>query len=408
VHRTPNNRSKSQSKNASFSEKKDTSGSIVMSRLKRDSKVVISGYYGFDNCGDEAVLLSIIRCLKKLSPDVHITVLSGNPDKTSALYGVHAINRWNFFQIFRALLGAHLLISGGGSLIQDVTSVRSPGYYLGVIRIALLLKKKVMIYAQGIGPLDTHKNRVDTAKVFNRCHTITVRDEASAKLLQELGVNPEVKTTCDPVLAMGRDDVSLEIIGDLLLRLGISETDGKKKNPLLFVSMRRWKDDRHLAPVAQLLDAQVAAGWDVLLVPAHFPEDAETCRLVSGKMETQPYVVDHCLSAEEFFALTAVSDRVFSMRLHGLICAMAVDTPMVGLSYDPKVDAFMQQCGLDAFCLAFDDADLYDKGMDCLRKMPPQQLDALSCYGKSLEACRLKLQELAWSTAKIAVNLVQL
>ena len=44
-------------------------------------------------------------------------------------------------------------ISGGGSLLQDVTSLRNIVYYTGLIRMAGVAKKPAMIYAQGIGPL---------------------------------------------------------------------------------------------------------------------------------------------------------------------------------------------------------------------------------------------------------------
>ena len=374
-----------------------------MSAYKKSPKIVISGYYGFGNCGDEAVLLSILHCLKKLSPDVSITVLSRSPEKTRELYGVDAIDRWNLIAIGRALMGADLLISGGGSLIQDVTSVRSPVYYLGIIKIALLFKTKVMIYSQGVGPLTIEKNRTQTAKVFDRCHAITVRDSDSAKLLREIGVKKEIHVTSDAVLALSRDNVNVGVMSELLLELGIAGSDGKKRKPLLFVSVRLWKDNRHFAPIAKMLDAQTADGWNVLLIPAHFPEDLRASEMLRDEMESEPHIIERCLTAREFLALTAISDKVFSMRLHGLICAMAVGTPMVGLSYDPKVDAFMKQAGLEDFCLSFDDEDLQHKGIAALccdntekQPLPPNA---------DLEMRRREMQHRAWETAKIAAKL---
>ena len=374
-------------------------------------KIVLSGYYGFDNCGDEAVLLSILHCLRKLSPDVQVTVLSGNPEKTREIYGVSAVNRWNLATIVRELVKADLLISGGGSLIQDVTSVRSPSYYLGIIRIALFLRKKVMIYAQGIGPLVDEKNRVSAAKVFNRCGAITVRDKASANLLREIGVGKELHVTCDPVMALSRNNVSIGIVSELLLELGISGADGKKKKPALFVSMRRWKDDRHFEQVAIVLDEQAAAGWDIILVPAHFPDDVEAIYILREKLKCVPIVVEKCLSAREFLALMLIADRVFSMRLHGLICAFAVGTPMVGLSYDPKVDAFMEQAGCGDYCLSYDDEDLANNARLALNMAAPPQDGGINITDPlpltEIAMHRLRMQKLAWENAKIAINLTQ-
>lgn len=89
------------------------------------NKIVISGYYGFANAGDEAMLTSIVRALRGVQPEIDLTVISGNPAETSAKHKVKSIYRFNFFKIYNALKNADMLLSGGGSLLQDVTSLRS-------------------------------------------------------------------------------------------------------------------------------------------------------------------------------------------------------------------------------------------------------------------------------------------
>ena len=377
-----------------------------MNTRKKNPKIVISGYYGFDNCGDEAVLLSIVHCLKKLLPDVRITVLSGNPEKTRELYGVKAVNRWNPITIKLELLTSHLLISGGGSLLQDVTSARSPLYYLGVILFARLLRKKVMIYSQGVGPLNLEENRARVKKVLDRCHALTVRDSRSAELLRELGVRRDIQITCDPVMALNRDDIHDTAFEsgtamDLLQEFGISDSAKSQRKPLLLVFVRCWKDDRHISPVAELLDSQIKKGWDVLLAPAHFPDDNEANAKLAAEMSARPFIVDKCLTAREFLALTAQADRVFSMRLHGLISAMAVGTQMAGISYDPKVDAFMEQAGLEEYCLPFDDFSLETAAqlMERLDSPPSSNIHVN-------EERRLEMQKLAWKAAEKAIELL--
>ena len=364
-------------------------------------KVVISGYYGFDNCGDEAVLLAMTRCLKKLRPDIRIVVLSNNPKKTRELYSVEAVNRWNPLYVALHLLSCQLVLSGGGSLLQDVTSTKSLRYYLAVINIAVMLGKRVMIYSQGIGPLDTERNRKSVSQVLNRCHTITVRDKRSEELLRELGVRQDIQVTCDPVMALSPEDIVSSGIADEASGISVLESTFEARKPLVMAVVRQWKDDRHNAPVAEFLDTLVKGGWEVLLVPAHYPNDMEALDKIVRFMTEQPRRLDYCVTACEFLALSAQAKMVFSMRLHGLICAFAAGTPMLGLSYDPKVDAFMEQAGCSRYCLPFD-------GFDCgtaesllaeLNSLPPQSKLERETH------CR-EMRNKAWETARKAVELL--
>ena len=117
------------------------------------SKIVISGYYGFNNAGDEALLTAILAALRAVEPTVDITVISGNPGNTIAKHQVKSLYRFAAVRLLRAIREADLVISGGGSLLQDVTSKRSLAYYLSVIAAAKWKRKKVMLFAQGIGPI---------------------------------------------------------------------------------------------------------------------------------------------------------------------------------------------------------------------------------------------------------------
>ena len=104
------------------------------------TKYVISGYIGFDNFGDEAIA-QVLTSYLKASGAEKITVLSSNPEKTANFYGVDSIN---FLKFLRPIIESDVLISGGGSLLQDITSLKSLIYYLAVITTALVLNKKVL------------------------------------------------------------------------------------------------------------------------------------------------------------------------------------------------------------------------------------------------------------------------
>ena len=87
----------------------------------------------FYNVGDEAILQSIIKALHEEDPTLELVVLSNDPDYTRKMYGVEAVNRWDIRAIYKEKVMA---ISGGGSLLQDKTSIKSILYYTGIMRIA--------------------------------------------------------------------------------------------------------------------------------------------------------------------------------------------------------------------------------------------------------------------------------
>lgn len=128
------------------------------------TRILISGYYGFDNAGDDSVLFGIIGSLKKQIPNVELAVLSNTPEDTQRLFGISSFNRWKIGTIIQEIKKSDLLIMGGGSLLQDATSPRSVIYYLGIAMIAKILRKPVIFYAQGIGPI-TKKNKQETSKI---------------------------------------------------------------------------------------------------------------------------------------------------------------------------------------------------------------------------------------------------
>lgn len=167
-----------------------------MKKFKNKCKnIVISGYYGFDNFGDETILSVLIKKLKEYTP--FITVLSANPSKTRTQYKVQSTFYFCLCRLFIKLLKCDILISGGGSLLQDVTSLKSLLYYLLVINAALFFRKKVIIFSQGIGPINNKFGAFLTKNTLKKCTLITVRDRKSRLILNKWGI--EADLVCDPL-----------------------------------------------------------------------------------------------------------------------------------------------------------------------------------------------------------------
>ena len=161
-------------------------------------KVVISGYYGADNFGDETILETIINRLKNFN--ANITVFSTNPEKTAKTYNVESVKSFSLSKVIGTIMQSDILISGGGSLLQDATSTKSLFYYLFIIFIAQLFKKDVIIFAQGIGPISNKFGETLTKKLLKKCKWISVRDDKSLFLLRGWGLKPEL--VCDPLYSL--------------------------------------------------------------------------------------------------------------------------------------------------------------------------------------------------------------
>lgn len=154
------------------------------------SKLVISGYYGFGNAGDEAMLSAMVSALRALDPTLSITVISGNPADTCRRYPVASVHRLNLWGIAQALRRADFWSAAAAGLLQDVTSGRSIFYYLGILQLACLLGCPIMLYAQGIGPIRSKLARSFMRHIGNRIVAGTVRDAGSLAELAGLALPP--------------------------------------------------------------------------------------------------------------------------------------------------------------------------------------------------------------------------
>lgn len=329
-----------------YSVKRMADDAVKMYRAAVDPKrfdAVISGYYGFENSGDEALLYAMVNNLRELCPEIRLCVLSKSPKKTAEAYGVYSVNRYGIHKLRKAIASGKLLISGGGSLLQDVTSSKSLWYYLTVMKIAKRLGAKVMVYANGIGPIHRRKNRENAQKVLSQADVITLREESSLQELESLGITGEnIFVTADPALTLAPS--SKERAEELLVSCGAA-----KDSSLIGVSLRAWKNCRadFAQQTADALDAICERyGMEPLFLPLKFPEDVQFSAQVAAKMKTKSHVLAQRVSAEDIIAVAGRCRVMLAMRLHSLIYAAVTGVPTVGIAYDPKVSAFMQYLGM--------------------------------------------------------------
>lgn len=308
---------------------------------RRSTDVMISGYYGFHNSGDDSILSAIVGGLRESCPDIKISVLSKAPEETSRIYGVHSINRFDIFRIIKELRKTKLLISGGGSLIQDVTSTKSLYYYLYIIKLAKRCGAKVMLYANGIGPLKNEKNINGVRRVLGKTDRITLREQSSLDELKKRCIDVDAEVTADPVYMLEPADKN-EVLTELA-RAGL-----KKDEKYFVIALRSWKGNcaDFEKKIAEFADGVYARhGITPLILPMQIPYDAEVSEKTAKQISVPYGMITRSLTPQQLLGIVGGAELVLGMRMHTLIYAAKMGIPVIGLDYDPKVSAIMKSIG---------------------------------------------------------------
>ena len=142
-----------------------------------------------------------------------LIVLSGDPAYTTSEHQVQAIYRYNLAQIVRLMPQIKLLVSGGGSLLQDSTSWRTVPYYLVIIKLALSFKIPVVMYAQGIDPVGFVPYQRWIKRIVNQVTKYQYEILLVQKSRQEWGVTrADLEIASDPVFNLAKASLLRKII----------------------------------------------------------------------------------------------------------------------------------------------------------------------------------------------------
>ena len=304
------------------------------------SGVLVCGAYGMGNAGDEAILDAITAELRSIDPLMPITVLSRDPEGAERRLDVDALHTFNVPGFLRAMRRRVLYINGGGSLIQDVTSRRSLWFYLFTLRSARAMGCRVMMYGCGIGPVKRPGGVRSTRRTISSCvDIITLREPDSMEELRRFGVEgPEMILSSDPALTLSPAPAE-EI--DAAFNSAGAEAHGR----YICFALRSWPGFEEKVPAiaAAARYAHERYGLTPAFVSINHRSDGEAAGIVAASLEGVPHVlIPGPMPSDLAIGVMSRMEIVVSMRLHGLIFAAGQGVPLVGVSYDPKVTAFLR------------------------------------------------------------------
>lgn len=319
--------------------------------LPRDG-ILLCGAYGRENAGDDAILDAILLELRSIDPDLPIVVLSRRPKLTQRACRVNSVYTFSFHKFLPQMKKCKLYLNGGGSLIQDVTSHRSLWFYLFTLRAAKKRGCLVMMYGCGIGPIHSPHNRQKAARYINSyVDCITLRDPHSLQELKEMHVTrPEMIVSADPTVVLSPSSPARI---DTLF----SQIDLPPRGKYICFSLRKWSGFSEKAPF--FAKAAEYAYYKYGLTPVFLPieprVDLPATRQVTSLLRIPYAVWEQPFSSSDIIGLFSRMQVVLSMRLHALVFAAGRGVPLVGVSYDQKVNAFLSSVGQD-LCIHLEDA----------------------------------------------------
>jgi polysaccharide pyruvyl transferase CsaB len=390
----------------------------MVSKKSLRNKVLIAGYYGFGNAGDEAILESMLADLLMQQENLEFVVVSANPIETMSNYHVKAVYWKDIIGLLNAVRESDLVILGGGGLFHDYWGV--PGdtlltqhhwgipYYSGFGLLAALYRKPFMIYSVGIGPLLLDEGKRLTRLTFDLADAITVRDLESKEWLVSVGF-PENKVlvTADPALNLSSDANQAE---EILRSDGIIPGE----QSIIGICIRNWtageKDNKWKMELATAID-QFIDIYDaqVVFIPFQVSDrsmenDHIAALGVVGMMRhhDRVHVLPKAYPPDIVSGLISRCHLVIGMRLHSLIFSTSAAIPAVALVYDPKVSSYMGSLGLSEYALDLQTVDA-DQLFNTIKYAWTQQKQ----IQKKLTLRKKKLKDLARKSTSLALELLE-
>ncbi|MFM1799896.1 MAG: hypothetical protein RLZZ117_2174 [Cyanobacteriota bacterium] len=337
---------------------------VGMAATKKPGRPLLCGYYGEHNLGDDA-LLEVL--LSQLPPACEPLVTARDEPWVRDRFGVETCDRRRFGEVMASLLTRDVLVLGGGSLLQDATSLNSLLYYCLLILTARLLGKRVLLWGQGLGPLRRPESRLLVRVVLPLATAISWRDGTSAHLAERLGRRRHFVGS-DPVWAYPRRTWQGQ--GGAIVLCW---------RPVKALECEGWRP--YLEALAVLTDR---GGRDVVWLPFHQDQDCGLLQLLHQSGLIPPRLARRCREVtvtdpEGAMDLFAKAGLVLAMRLHGLILAALAGCPVAALSYDPKVAAAASSLGCPSQDLGTPPAaELAEQWWRLVDQPPSEQtLDAL-------------------------------
>lgn len=315
------------------------------------SIVTILGYFGMGNYGDELILATLDKLIRRTVAGSTVVAVSENPDHTLAQRGIYALSLKDLVAVDRAIAHASAALVVAGLLFdqgirwtagkaETFTSTRVsdiPGI-AAYVSLAAANDAPVIFHGIGAGPLEVLDGR-QLVKLMGKLGALFVpRDTATAELIQSCGV-PEanIETGADTIFLIADEAPIAPEQESLTVAVSLREYEN---TPSDFVKR-----------MAQTFDAVAAVRPEASFALCVLdPSDKTLAQAVIDNMANAKAarIVDYGSDLDALTVFLQSAQAGFSMRYHSALIMASANVPCVGMSYLPKVASLYHDLGISA------------------------------------------------------------
>lgn len=337
--------------------------------------VMVLGSFSGNNAGDAAILMSLISDISEISPKTRFIVPTLRPSFITKNFSPSVqpidIKPW---KLSLKLLGLPVLshikkadiILITDAICFDVhlwNPLDNNLFALAIISwVAKVLKKPVVFFNNGVGPLNTKIGKKIMRYVGSNADLIILRDEDSKKLLHSIGVRKDITVKADSAL-------NLWSSSDETIKKVLKENNIPQNKKFIGINVTKYADSwlkkgessigkkRYQEIIANVSDALVKKfNIPILFIPTH-PMDCPFTRDVYNLMKEKDnaYIISRHYTPDKICGLLKLCEFIIGTRFHSTVLSSAMHTPFISIIYTPKNRSLMKQLGIEEYGIEFKD-----------------------------------------------------
>lgn len=297
------------------------------------NKNIFFGYYGYDNFGDDVMLM----VLDAISEDNSLIFTSSPVKNKLKLKSEEFVFNSFHRDLFSLIINNKRIVWGGGTCFYS--NNRNLIMLLLVSLYSFFLRKRIIFFSVGVGKLNTKLDKIIVKMVIYLSEKVFVRDDSSYRKLRLFSSNKITKVSDLFLLAKSE--------------LNLSNHNKDNSNILFNLSADCVQDINSELFLSYIEDIERKTGLDVKFISLQNVESSPENSFYSKHKSVCDSRLIEGGSIQNIYSEIISCKLFIGFRLHGLIPALLNNCKVLAYPYSPKVSRMLKEllCNGDSITL---------------------------------------------------------